>query len=48
LVVLADGFLYVYNLNPNEGGECSLLKQHRSFEVPRYQLTDEYGFAVMG
>jgi autophagy-related protein 18 len=29
LVVLADGFLYVYNLNANEGGECSLLKQHR-------------------
>lgn len=25
----ADGFLYVYSLNTNEGGECILLKTHK-------------------
>ncbi|XP_046987585.1 WD repeat domain phosphoinositide-interacting protein 2 isoform X2 [Schistocerca americana] len=29
LVASADGYLYVYNLDPNEGGDCTLLKQHR-------------------
>uniref|UniRef100_A0A0C9QC46 WIPI2 protein n=1 Tax=Fopius arisanus TaxID=64838 RepID=A0A0C9QC46_9HYME len=29
LVANADGYLYVYNLDPNEGGDCTLLKQHR-------------------
>ncbi|XP_043465013.1 WD repeat domain phosphoinositide-interacting protein 2 isoform X2 [Leptopilina heterotoma] len=29
LVASADGYLYVYNLDTNEGGDCTLLKQHR-------------------
>ncbi|XP_065921630.1 WD repeat domain phosphoinositide-interacting protein 2 isoform X1 [Magallana gigas] len=29
LVVSQDGYLYIYNLDPNEGGECMLLRQHR-------------------
>ena len=29
LVASEDGFLYVYNLDPEEGGECSLVRQHR-------------------
>lgn len=29
LVAAQDGYLYMYNLDPVEGGECTLLKQHR-------------------
>ena len=29
LVASQDGYLYVYNMNPIEGGECTLAKQHR-------------------
>ena len=29
LVASADGFLYIYDLNANEGGECTLIKQHK-------------------
>ncbi|KAJ8664267.1 hypothetical protein QAD02_005929 [Eretmocerus hayati] len=29
LVASADGYLYVYNLNTEEGGDCILFKQHR-------------------
>nr|BAC86012.1 unnamed protein product [Homo sapiens] len=29
LVGAADGYLYMYNLDPQEGGECALMKQHR-------------------
>lgn len=29
LVASQDGYLYMYNLDPNEGGECALVKQHR-------------------
>ncbi|XP_052262870.1 WD repeat domain phosphoinositide-interacting protein 2-like isoform X1 [Dreissena polymorpha] len=28
LVASQDGYLYIYNLDPNEGGECTLLRQH--------------------
>lgn len=28
LVASQDGYLYIYNLDPNEGGECMLLRQH--------------------
>ena len=28
LVVGGDGFLYIYNLDPLDGGECTLLRQH--------------------
>ncbi|XP_076323215.1 WD repeat domain phosphoinositide-interacting protein 2-like isoform X3 [Tachypleus tridentatus] len=29
LVASADGYLYIYNLEPGEGGNCALVKQHR-------------------
>ncbi|XP_075558198.1 autophagy-related 18a isoform X1 [Dermacentor variabilis] len=29
LVATKDGYLYVYNLDPVEGGDCTLYKQHR-------------------
>lgn len=29
LVATVDGYLYVYNLDPAEGGDCVLAKQHR-------------------
>ena len=29
LVASADGFFYIYNVNTNEGGECTLIKQHK-------------------
>uniref|UniRef100_V9I9I7 WD repeat domain phosphoinositide-interacting protein 2 n=1 Tax=Apis cerana TaxID=7461 RepID=V9I9I7_APICE len=29
LVASAEGYLYVYNLDSTEGGDCTLLKQHR-------------------
>lgn len=29
LVASQDGYLYVYSLDMNEGGDCTLLKQHR-------------------
>ncbi|XP_072028822.1 WD repeat domain phosphoinositide-interacting protein 2-like [Amphiura filiformis] len=29
LVAAADGYLYIYNLDPTDGGDCTLLKQHR-------------------
>jgi len=29
VVAAADGYLYVYNLDPEHGGECALVRQHR-------------------
>ena len=29
LVASYDGYLYIYGLNTVEGGECTLIKQHR-------------------
>lgn len=29
LIASQDGYLYVYNLDPTDGGECTLLKQHK-------------------
>ncbi|XP_064634438.1 WD repeat domain phosphoinositide-interacting protein 2-like isoform X2 [Lineus longissimus] len=29
LVASQDGYLYVYNVDPGDGGECTLVKQHR-------------------
>ncbi|KAK6476183.1 WD repeat domain phosphoinositide-interacting protein 2-like [Huso huso] len=29
LVAAADGYLYMYNLDPQEGGDCTLMKQHK-------------------
>jgi autophagy-related protein 18 len=29
LIASAEGYVYVYEVNPVEGGDCTLLKQHR-------------------
>ena len=29
LVVGEDGYLYIYDFDKTEGGECTLVKQHR-------------------
>lgn len=29
VVAGSDGYLYIYNLDPAEGGECSLIRQHQ-------------------
>lgn len=29
LVASADGYIYIYAINPTEGGDCTLVKQHR-------------------
>lgn len=29
LIASADGYVYIYAINPTEGGDCTLLKQHR-------------------
>jgi len=29
LIASADGYVYIYAVNPAEGGDCTLLKQHR-------------------
>lgn len=34
LIASADGFLYIYDLNVNEGGECTLIKQHKLDDCP--------------
>lgn len=31
LVASSEGYLYVYNLDPQDGGECVLIKKHRLF-----------------
>ncbi|CAG2160445.1 unnamed protein product [Oppiella nova] len=33
LIASADGYLYIYDLNTNEGGDCTLIKQHRLDET---------------
>ena len=29
LIASTDGYVYMYAINPVEGGDCTLLKQHR-------------------
>lgn len=29
MIASADGYVYIYAINPAEGGDCTLLKQHR-------------------
>lgn len=40
LVAAADGYLYVYNVDTNEGGDCNLIKQHRLDGRLDSELTD--------
>ncbi|XP_050683998.1 WD repeat domain phosphoinositide-interacting protein 2 isoform X2 [Leptidea sinapis] len=37
LVATSEGILYVYALDPTEGGECTLLKTHHLLEPPHSQ-----------
>ena len=39
LVASQDGYLYIYNLDPNEGGECMLLRQHRYVHIQLVPLS---------
>ncbi|KAG7459565.1 hypothetical protein MATL_G00212040 [Megalops atlanticus] len=41
LVASSDGQLYVYNLDPHEGGECVLVKKHRLFGPDEEQEVSE-------
>ena len=33
LVVNLEGMMFIYNLDPNESGECQLVRQHRYLAV---------------
>jgi autophagy-related protein 18 len=45
LVVSAEGYLYIYDLDMNEGGDCTLVKQHRleDSESPFYRDSSSHG-----
>ncbi|XP_039879204.1 WD repeat domain phosphoinositide-interacting protein 1 [Simochromis diagramma] len=38
LVASSDGFLYIYNVDPQDGGECVLVQKHRLFESNEEQV----------
>ncbi|XP_069786153.1 WD repeat domain phosphoinositide-interacting protein 1 isoform X2 [Narcine bancroftii] len=40
LVAASDGALYIYNLDPHDGGECVLIKKHRLFNEEGSCSTD--------
>ncbi|XP_064423556.1 WD repeat domain phosphoinositide-interacting protein 1 [Latimeria chalumnae] len=42
LVASSDGHLYIYNLDPHEGGECVLVKQHRLFDLNKIDENEEH------
>ncbi|XP_041829532.1 WD repeat domain phosphoinositide-interacting protein 1-like isoform X1 [Melanotaenia boesemani] len=37
LVASSDGYLYIYNVDPQDGGECVLVQKHRLFESSEEQ-----------
>ncbi|XP_066560702.1 WD repeat domain phosphoinositide-interacting protein 1 isoform X2 [Amia ocellicauda] len=41
LVASADGHLYIYNVDPQDGGECMLVKKHRLFSSEQDQGESE-------
>ncbi|CAB4007778.1 WD repeat domain phosphoinositide-interacting 2-like [Paramuricea clavata] len=41
LVATADAYLYIYNIDPEEGGDCTLLKQHRILDATESQSQTE-------
>uniref|UniRef100_A0A224YIC2 Autophagy-related protein 18 n=1 Tax=Rhipicephalus zambeziensis TaxID=60191 RepID=A0A224YIC2_9ACAR len=45
LVATADGYLYVYNLDPVEGGDCALYSQHRLDGQPTTTTPSQSGDA---
>lgn len=42
LVASSDGFLYIYNVDPQDGGECVLVQKHRLVSHWRYQYVQKY------
>ncbi|XP_006801039.1 WD repeat domain phosphoinositide-interacting protein 1 [Neolamprologus brichardi] len=38
LVASSDGYLYIYNVDPQDGGECVLVQKHRLFESNEEQV----------
>ncbi|GFO10392.1 WD repeat domain phosphoinositide-interacting protein 2, partial [Plakobranchus ocellatus] len=47
LVATHEGHLYIYNIDPNEGGECTLLKTHLlEGQSPEHAASSEEGAAA--
>ncbi|XP_028286560.1 WD repeat domain phosphoinositide-interacting protein 1-like [Parambassis ranga] len=38
LVASSDGYLYIYNVDPQDGGECVLVQKHRLFDFSEEQV----------
>ncbi|XP_026207329.1 WD repeat domain phosphoinositide-interacting protein 1 [Anabas testudineus] len=38
LVASSDGFFYIYNVDPQDGGECVLVQKHRLFDFSEEQV----------
>ncbi|TNN74615.1 WD repeat domain phosphoinositide-interacting protein 1 [Liparis tanakae] len=38
LVASSDGFLYIYNVDPHDGGECVQIQKHRLFDSSEEQV----------
>lgn len=47
LVVSSEGYLYIYDLDINEGGECTLVKQHRLEDSESPSHRDGSGLAAL-
>lgn len=46
LVVSSEGYLYIYDLDVNEGGDCILVKQHRLEETESHRDSSSHGATV--
>lgn len=42
LVASSDGFLYIYNVDPQDGGECVLVQKHRFVSHRPYRYVPKY------
>uniref|UniRef100_A0A8D3C8J3 WD repeat domain, phosphoinositide interacting 1 n=1 Tax=Scophthalmus maximus TaxID=52904 RepID=A0A8D3C8J3_SCOMX len=41
LVASSDGYLYIYNVDPQDGGECVLVQKHRLFDSGEEQVEEK-------
>ncbi|XP_061611902.1 WD repeat domain phosphoinositide-interacting protein 1-like isoform X1 [Phyllopteryx taeniolatus] len=41
LVASSDGYLYIYNVDPQDGGECMLVQKHRLFDGNEEQVEEK-------
>ncbi|XP_061561483.1 WD repeat domain phosphoinositide-interacting protein 1-like [Phycodurus eques] len=41
LVASSDGYLYIYNVDPQDGGECMLVQKHRLFDGNEEQAEEK-------